>query len=55
MNRMTWWKRAALWAVGLACLGAILTGCTTSRDQYSQSSSITPYGVVDAGVERTSR
>ena len=40
---------------GVACLGAVLAGCTTSREQYSQSSGVTAYGVVDAGIERTSR
>lgn len=55
MNRVTGWKRAALWAAGLACIGAALAGCTTSRDQYSQSSGISTYGVIDAGIERTSR
>ncbi|WP_200868537.1 hypothetical protein [Ralstonia pickettii] len=55
MSKMTWWKRAALWATGLACVGGALAGCTTSRDQYNQSSSISTYGVVDVGIERTSR
>ncbi|MBY4907588.1 hypothetical protein K6V72_01160 [Ralstonia insidiosa] len=55
MNRMTGWKRAVLWAVGLVCVGATLGGCTTSREQYSQSSNISAYGVIDAGIERTSR
>ncbi|ANH32954.1 membrane protein [Ralstonia solanacearum] len=40
---------------GLACVGVGLTGCTTSREAYSQSSGISTYGVVDVGVERTSR
>ncbi|WP_426398456.1 hypothetical protein ACN9M1_06785 [Ralstonia sp. R-29] len=55
MNKMTWWKRAALWAVGVACVGGTLAGCTTSREQYSQSSNVSAYGVVDVGIERTSR
>jgi len=55
MSKMTWWKRAALWAASLACVGGALAGCTTSRDQYSQSSNISTYGVVDVGIERTSR
>lgn len=55
MSKMTWWKRAALSLVSLVCVGVALAGCTTSRDQYSQSSSISTYGVVDVGIERTSR
>ncbi|BEU71972.1 hypothetical protein ACKZDW_20090 [Ralstonia syzygii subsp. celebesensis] len=55
MRLKQWCARAALWVVGLACAGAGLTGCTTSRDAYSQSSGISTYGVVDVGVERTSR
>lgn len=55
MNKMTWWKRAALWVAGFACLSGALAGCTTSREQYSQSSSVSAYGVVDVGIERTSR
>lgn len=54
MNKMTW-KRVALWMAGLACLGGALAGCTTSREQYSQSSNVSAYGVVDVGIERTSR
>jgi hypothetical protein len=37
------------------CVGAALAGCTTSRDQYRDSSNISTYGVVDVGIERTSR
>ncbi|CAJ0723614.1 MAG: hypothetical protein QM625_14390 [Ralstonia sp.] len=55
MNKTTWWKRTALWAAGLACAAGALAGCTTSRDQYSQSSNISAYGVVDVGIDRTSR
>ncbi|MGM3276602.1 hypothetical protein [Ralstonia sp. 24A2] len=55
MNRMIGWKRAVLWATGLVCVGAALAGCSTSREQYSQSSNISAYGVIDAGIERTSR
>lgn len=55
MNNITWWKRAALWAAGLVCVGGALAGCTTSREQYSQSSNVSAYGVVDVGIERTSR
>jgi len=55
MSKMTLWKRVALWAAGLVCVGGALAGCTTSRDQYSQSSNISAYGVVDVGIERTSR
>lgn len=55
MNRMIGWKRSALWAAGLACIGAALAGCTTSRDHYSQSSGISAYGVIDVGIDRTSR
>ena len=55
MNKTTWWKRDALWAAGLVCVGGALAGCTTSRDQYRDSSNISAYGVVDVGIERTSR
>lgn len=55
MNKVIWWKRVVLWTTGLACVGGALAGCTTSRDQYSQSSNISTYGVVDVGIERTSR
>ncbi len=55
MNKTTWWKRAALWTAGLACAAGALAGCTTSRDQYRESSNISTYGVVDVGVELTSR
>jgi len=55
MNKTIWWKRAALWAAGLACVGSALAGCTTSRDQYRDSSNVSAYGVVDVGIERTSR
>ncbi len=50
MRLKTWCARAALalWVAGLA-------GCTTSRDAYRQTSGISTYGVVDVGVERTSR
>ncbi|ARU21151.1 hypothetical protein ACNRBH_05145 [Ralstonia pseudosolanacearum] len=51
MHLKTWCARAALWMAGLACVGVGLTGCTTSREAYSHST----YGVVDVGVERTSR
>ncbi|MCK4132472.1 hypothetical protein [Ralstonia pseudosolanacearum] len=55
MHLKTWCARAALWMAGLACVGVGLTGCTTSREAYSQSSGISTYGVVDVGVKRTSR
>ncbi|WP_296223379.1 hypothetical protein [Ralstonia sp. UBA689] len=55
MNKISWRRRAALWIAGLAFLSGALAGCATSRDQYSQSSSISTYGVIDAGIERTSR
>lgn len=55
MSKMTWWKRTVLWVAGLACVGGALAGCTTSRDQYRESSNISTYGVVDVGIERTSR
>ncbi|MBU9579411.1 hypothetical protein KTE26_13315 [Ralstonia mannitolilytica] len=55
MSKRIAWKRAALWAAGLVCVGAALTACTTSRDQYRDSSNISTYGVVDVGIERTSR
>ncbi|MDE2202335.1 MAG: hypothetical protein KGJ38_06345 [Burkholderiaceae bacterium] len=55
MKRTVWWKRIALAAAKVACLGALLAGCSTSREQYSQNSGVTAYGVVDAGIERTSR
>ncbi|MDC6177872.1 hypothetical protein [Ralstonia solanacearum] len=50
-----WCARIPLWVAGVACAGVILAGCTTSREAYRQSSGISTYGVVDVGVERTSR
>ncbi|ANA32127.1 hypothetical protein R82526_01690 [Ralstonia mannitolilytica] len=55
MSKRIAWKRAGLWAAGLLCVCAGLSGCTTSRDQYRDSSNISTYGVVDVGIERTSR
>jgi len=50
MNKTTWWKRAALWTAGLVCAAGALAGCTTSRDQYRESSNISTYGVVDVAL-----